>query len=93
MADVTELRPSTTPAPEGADLVTYAFVITLQVGLPHGRGYAIFERSGTWNALRGSSRNEVYKTLRQEVVEEAERQGLSGSSQTIFWSLERDTLL
>lgn len=92
MADVTELRPSTTPA-NPVELTTYAFVITVQIGLPHGRGYAIFERSGTWKATPGSSRNEVYLQVRQEVVDHADRQGVSGSSQTIFWSLERDTLL
>ncbi|MFE0270504.1 hypothetical protein ACFWZ7_26220 [Nocardiopsis alba] len=91
MADVTELRPSTSPADTDAELTTYAFVMTVQIGVP--TGYAIFESSGTWNATPGSSRNEVYKKLRQEVVDNAARAGFSGAPQVIFWSLERDTLL
>lgn len=91
MADVTELHPGT-PDSE-TDLVTYAFVLTMQIGMPGGVGFAYTENSGTWTARRGTSRNEVFLQIREEIMADARQKGLGGPAQVIFWSLERDTLL
>lgn len=91
MADVTELRPSTTPAPAGVEPTTYAFVITIQIGIGGG-GFVLFESFGTWNATPGSSRIAAYRQIRQEVLDDAAQKGYTGPAQTVLWSLELEAL-
>lgn len=97
MSDVTELRPgqnSTSPETTTETTTAYAFVLTLQVSLYGGRGFMLQERSGTTQVVPGvTSRNRVFVRIRDEAIQELRAAGYEGSVTTVFWSLERDTLL
>lgn len=91
MSDVTELRPGQNNAT--TETTTYAFLMTFQVSVHNGRGYMFHERSGTTRVVPGESRNGVFLRMRNEAIAELRAAGYEGSINTIFWSLERDTLL
>ena len=70
----------------------YAYVLTLQ--FPVSRtSLAYTEDSGTIDLPEGFSRNEVFKQIRQGVIERASKQiSFVASPSTVFFSLEPDTL-
>ncbi|MFE0270473.1 hypothetical protein ACFWZ7_24965 [Nocardiopsis alba] len=78
-----------------AQLVDYAYVLTLQFALAGGgMSHFVAETSGTLVIPQGYSRHQAFQELRQNMIEQVRQQGhpTRGEPNTIFFSLESDSL-
>lgn len=76
-----------------SETVRYFYVLALQFSLG-GANYFISESSGAVSVREGQSRTEVFRHLRQGMIDRARVQGhpIYGEPTTTFFSLERDAL-